>query len=127
MLGPDKPADGTVALIVRFGLVLLAAAIVEQIAGFVGLAFGFAKSDKPLLLGGLAVVLGVAAARVFDLYLLHNIGFYGARPGVELDASLAASSGLERWQDAFLTGVVIAAGTKPLHDVASRLRKAKRT
>jgi hypothetical protein len=134
LVGPDKNADGTVALVVRFGLVFLAAAVVEQIAEVIGRTFAFPKNNRPLLLGGLSVVLGVAAARLLDLYLLHNIGFFGAtpdffaaQPGRTLSDALAASSGLDRWADTFFTGLVIAAGTKPLHDLSSRLRKAKKT
>lgn len=111
------------ALVVRFGLIFLAAAIVEQAAEFVDRLLALAKNNKGVLLGGLSVLLGVIAARVFDLYLLHNIGFFGATPGVPLAEALAGSSGLERWGDALLTGLVIGAGAKPLHDVASRLRK----
>jgi hypothetical protein len=126
LLGPDKQADGTVALIVRFGLVFLAAGIVQQLAEFAGRLGGFPKNNKPLLLGGLAVVLGVLAARVFDLFLLHNIGFFGAT-GQPLNVALSQSSDLERWADTFFTGLVIAAGAKPVHDIASRLRKAKKS
>jgi hypothetical protein len=54
------------------------------------------------------------------------IGFFGAAPGVPLNDALAGSSDASHWADAFLTGVAIAAGTKPLHDIASRLRKAKK-
>jgi hypothetical protein len=124
LLGTETDDEGVVTVVVRFGLVFLAAAIAEQIGEFVSHPLGVPKHKKPLILGGLAVVLGVAAARIFDLYLLHNIGFFGAEPGTPLNDTLAESSGLELWGDAFLTGVVIAAGTKPLHDLASRLRKA---
>ena len=68
------------------------------------------------------MVLGVAAARIFDLYLLHNLGFFGT--GTDLNAGITASTDAANWGDTFLTGVVIAAGTKPLHDLASRLKKA---
>jgi hypothetical protein len=127
LVGPDKLADGTVALIVRFGLVFLAATIVEQIAEVIGRVFAIPKNNRALVLGGLSVILGIVAARVFDLFLLHNIGFFGATPGRTLSDALSASTGLERWADTFFTGLVIAAGTKPLHDVSSRLRKAKKT
>jgi hypothetical protein len=126
LLGPDKLADGTVALVVRFAPVLVAAAIIQELAEFGGRAAGVAKHNTPVVLGGIAVVLGVAAARIFDLYLLHNIGFFGTTQTTTLNQSLAASSDLELWGDAFLTGLAIAAGTKPLHDFASRLRKAKK-
>ncbi len=125
LLGEETDADGVVTVVVRFGLVFLAAAVAEQIGEFVGRFLALPKNKKPVILGGLAVVLGVVAARVFDLYVLHNIGFFGAEPGTPLNDTLAESSKLERWGDVFLTGVLIAAGTKPLHDLSSRLRKAK--
>jgi hypothetical protein len=77
-----------------------------------------------VITGGLAVALGVLAARLMDLNLLHNIGFFGATGKPDINAALASSTGLERWFDAFVTGVVIAAGTNPVHDLASRLRRA---
>jgi hypothetical protein len=124
LLGQETDADGVVTVVVRFGLVFLAAAIVEQLGEFAGRFVVLSKNKKPIILGGLAVVLGVVAARVFDLFVLHNIGFFGAEPGTPLNDTLAESSKLERWGDTFLTGLLIAAGTKPLHDLSSRLRKA---
>ena len=126
LLGADTPAaDGTVAVIVRFGVVLIAAAIVEQLAEYGGRFFGFGGThNKPVVLGGIAVLLGVAAARIFDLYLLHNIGFFGVTGTMRIDGgALDQASNWELWGDTFLTGLVIAAGTKPIHDVAARLRK----
>lgn len=129
LLGPDVPADdGTVAIIVRFGLVLVAAAIVQQVAQIADRLAPIAKNNKPVILGGLAVLLGVVAAWAFDLYLLHNIGFFGVAEGMGIDeGALTSSSGTELWADMFLTGLVIAAGTKPLHDIAARLRKTAAT
>ena len=124
LLGPGAPADdGTIAIVLRFGLVLVAAAIVQQL---VQAADRFVpKHNKPVVLGGLAVLLGVVAARAFDLYLMHNVGFFGVTGEMRIDGkALASSTDLELWADTFLTGVVIAAGTKPLHDIAARLRKS---
>lgn len=125
LLGTDTAPDGTVALVVRFGAVLIAAAIVEQIVEQGSRLYQLETNDKVIVLGAVSVVLGVLAARMFDLYLLHNIGFFGATEGVPLNETLRASSSGELWADALLTGVVIAAGTKPLHDLGSRLRKTK--
>jgi hypothetical protein len=145
---PDaQPADGTVGLIVRFAPVLLAAAIVEQALERLILplltawsmsvtkryptlrtkrqdliATLVAKENKPVVTGGLAVLLAVVAARLMDLYLLHNVGFFDVTTA---SLNLTTSTGAERWFDTFATGVVIAAGTKPLHDLGDRLRKAK--
>lgn len=123
LLGKITDADGSVAVAVRFSLVILAAAIVEQA---VERTLGWWKppQDKKLVTGAAALVLGVLIARVMDLYLLHNLGFF-TEPGTRdpINDRLAASSPGERWFDAFVTGVVIAAGTRPLHDLSSRLRK----
>lgn len=128
LLEPDKKADGTVALVVRFGTVFLAAAIVQQIAGFVlppALFEGNKAANKRILTGALTVVLGVGAALLFHLFLLHNIGFFGVGP--KQIHVLSGASKTQIWFDAFVTGIVIAAGTKPVHDFASRLSKAKKT
>ena len=125
LVGPDELADGTIAFVVRLGLVLVAAAVVQELVEFGGRVLGVVKRNRGVVLGGVAVILGVAAARLLDLYLLHNIGFFGTTAGAALNDSLASSSNLELWADAFLTGLVIAAGTKPIHDISSRLRKAK--
>ncbi len=130
LLGVDQAADATTALVIRFGLLLLAAGIVQQAVALIDRAF--TSAGKPVaeeargpLLGGVAVGLGVAAAAAMDIYLLHNLGFFGVSGSTTLDAGLAASTDLERVFDLFITGVVIAAGTKPLSDVATRMRKAK--
>jgi hypothetical protein len=124
LLGPGD-GEGATDFVVRFGVVLLAAALVEQAAEFMARAFPMRKSDKPLYIGGLSVVLGVIAALVFKLYLLHNVGFFDT--GADLKIALGKSTDAELWGDAFLTGLVIAAGTAQIHDLASRLRKAKET
>lgn len=128
LMGPDAPAaDGTVAVVVHFGVLFIAAAIVQQLVEYGSRFVAVAKHDKPVILGGLAVLLGVAVARIFDLYLLHNIGFFGVTKDIGIDKGLAMSGDWEMWGDAFLTGVVIAAGTKPIHDIGARLRKAAAT
>lgn len=116
-------AGGTVELVVRFGVVIVAAGIIEQIIERVVAPF-LRKHNKALVTGAVGVVLGVAAAWILDLYLLHNIGFFGS-DGKSINEALAASTDGERWGDMFLTGVIIAGGTKPLHDLGSRLRSAK--
>ena len=93
LLGPDQPAaDGTIAVVVRFGVVLLAAAIVQQATELVDRLHPVPKENKPVVLGGVAVLLGVIAARVFDLYLLHNIGFFGVTDAMKIDTTGLAGS-----------------------------------
>ncbi len=123
LLVPETQGDGTVAIALRFGVVILAAAIVEQLLERL-VAPWLTKNNKPIVVGAVAVVLGVLMARGFDLYLLHNLGFFG-EANQSFEAAIEGSSKAARWGDTFLTGVAIAAGTKPLHDLSSRLRKAK--
>jgi hypothetical protein len=127
LLGSGKQSDGSMAVVTRFGPVLVAAAVVQQIVER-SLASSITGPDKKLLTGSAAVVLGVIATRVMDLYLLHNVGFFGASGGVgQLNTALAASTSTERFADVMLTGLVIAAGTTPLHDLAEGLKRARTT
>jgi hypothetical protein len=57
------------------------------------------KADRALLVLGIAAVLGVAASCGFGLFFLKAIGMH-----------------VSHTVDTFLTGITIAAGTKPLHD-----------
>lgn len=128
LVGVEKDADATTALVVRFGIVLLAAGIVQQAVawidrGCISAGYPVAESARGPLLGGIAVALGTVAAWAMDLYLLHNLGFFGVT--TDLNVGLAASESIERDFDLFVTGVVVAAGTKPINDLAARLRKAK--
>lgn len=124
LLASETQADGTVALVVRFATVLLAAAIVEQIVERTLGTYYETKANKPILTGALALFLGVLIAWIMDLYLLHNVGFFGTTE--DLNKALGEARGVEIWFDAFVTGAVIASTTKPLHDLNSRLRKAKK-
>lgn len=136
LLGAEAGADATAALVIRFGLLLLAAGVVQQLVALVdrtliNAKMPVAEEARGLVLGGLAVVLGVLFAAGLDVYLLHNLGFFGTAPGVAgagsaVDAALASATDAERIFDLFITGVVIAAGTKPLNDLSMRLRTAKR-
>jgi hypothetical protein len=63
------------------------------------------KADRAVMSLGLATLLGVGASCGFGLYFLKATG-------ISSPATL----------DLFLTGVVIAAGTKPLHDFISGLQ-----
>jgi hypothetical protein len=62
------------------------------------------KADRAKLALGVATVIGVIAANAFGLYLMSKVG-------IETSHTV----------DAFFTGLVIAAGTKPLHDFISFL------
>ncbi|HKB51331.1 MAG TPA: hypothetical protein VKC63_07870 [Solirubrobacterales bacterium] len=63
------------------------------------------KADRAAAAHGIAAVLGVAASCAFGLFFLQAVGFH-------------ASNTI----DTFATGIIIAAGTKPLHDLISGLQ-----
>jgi hypothetical protein len=123
LITPAEQADGTVGLIVRFGIVILLAGVIQQVVERTVYPFVEAAEHRKIVTGAASLVLGVIAARVIDLFLLHDIGFFGVGPTDTINAGLAESSSTERWFDTFVTGVVIAAGTKPLHDLTSGLTK----
>jgi len=64
------------------------------------------KADRGKIALGVAALFGVVAASGFGLYFLETIGIHTPSDPV----------------DAFLTGLLIAAGTKPLHDFISLLQ-----
>lgn len=67
------------------------------------------KADRSLVMAGIALVLGVGASLALGLRFLTAI---------EVGNSPV-------WLDTFVTGLVIAGGTKPLHDLIGTIEKAK--
>lgn len=63
------------------------------------------KADRAAASHGVAAVLGVAASCAFGLFFLQSVGFH-----------------VSNTIDTFATGILIAAGTKPLHDFISGLQ-----
>lgn len=63
------------------------------------------KADRGAAAHGVAAVLGVATSCAFGLFLLQAIGFH-----------------VSNTIDTFVTGLLISAGTKPLHDFISGLQ-----
>lgn len=63
------------------------------------------KADRAVAAHGIAAVFGVAASCAFGLFFLHAVGFH-----------------VSNTIDTFATGIIIAAGTKPLHDLISGLQ-----
>jgi hypothetical protein len=63
------------------------------------------KADRSIASHGVAAVLGVAASCGFGLFFLHAVGFH-----------------VSNTIDTFATGILIAAGTKPLHDFISGMQ-----
>jgi hypothetical protein len=64
------------------------------------------KADRAKAVLGLATLLGVILSAAFGLYFLDSVGM-----------------NIPRMPDIFFTGLIIAAGTKPLHDFISGLQK----
>ncbi len=58
---------------------------------------------------------------------LRGLGFLLIAGGLYLLHSIAGESwnGIPVWVDAIVTGIVVGSGTKPLHDVISRVQKNK--
>jgi hypothetical protein len=123
LLTPETGADGTLSLVVRFGVVLIGAAIVEQVVERTVGRYYEVKHNKAVAQAAASLVLALVVTWLLDLLLLHNVGFFGA--GEDVNAVLRSSTDAEIWFDVFATATIIAAGTKPLHDLGSRLRKVK--
>ncbi|GAA3282122.1 hypothetical protein GCM10020218_036640 [Dactylosporangium vinaceum] len=70
------------------------------------------RADRGLISWGIAVALATVASASGGLYLLHSIAGDGWH-------------GIPVWIDAIITGVVVGSGTKPLHDVISKVQKNK--
>ena len=90
----------------------VAAQAVERLFEFVlppGQGSAQAKADRVFVVGGLATLLGVILSLALGLYFLEAIQVQD--PNRELDV--------------FVTGLVIGAGTKPLHDLITRIEKKK--
>jgi hypothetical protein len=119
LTGSEAAEDGTIGLVLRFGPLLVAAVVVQQL---VERTFGSSITGpgKKLMTAAVTVILGVIAAGFMHLYLLHNVGFFGTGSFVDV---LKGSSDTERMLDLFLTGVAIAAGTAPLHDLSAGIKK----
>jgi hypothetical protein len=74
-----------------------------------------AKKERAIVLLGLGSLVGVLASMTFGLYFLRAVGVdYGA------------TNDWEKALDVIVTGLVIAGGTKPLHDLVKLVEKARR-
>jgi hypothetical protein len=70
------------------------------------------RASRGLISWGIAVGLATVASASGGLYLLHSSAGDGWH-------------GIPVWIDAIITGVVVGSGTKPLHDVISKVQKNK--
>ena len=86
------------------------------------------KADRALYLASLALVIGIVVSATFGLYFMEAIGVKIGSPETPGPQSLAPESDgdkLLRGLDIFITALVITGGTKPLHDLITRLEKQK--
>jgi hypothetical protein len=70
------------------------------------------RANRTVVVWGLATAVSTIGASAGGFYLLHAIA------GPSWD-------GINTWVDAIVTGLVVGSGTKPLHDVISRVQKGK--
>ncbi|MEV4511836.1 hypothetical protein AB0K00_23060 [Dactylosporangium sp. NPDC049525] len=70
------------------------------------------RASRGLVSWGIATAVATVASSAGGLYLLHSIA------GENWD-------GIPVWIDAIVTGIVVGSGTKPLHDVISKVQKNK--
>jgi hypothetical protein len=67
------------------------------------------RANRTVAFWGLSTVIGITASGWLKIYILHIIGLTSAPRVAEI----------------LVTGLAIAGGTKPLHDLISRIEKAK--
>ncbi|WP_238009776.1 hypothetical protein KZZ52_08900 [Dactylosporangium sp. AC04546] len=70
------------------------------------------RASRGLVSWGIATALATVASSAGGLYLLHAMAGDGW-------------NGIPVWVDAIVTGIVVGSGTKPLHDVISKVQKNK--
>jgi hypothetical protein len=74
-------------------------------------ALNQARANRTVMVWGLATAISMVLSAAGGFHLLYSIAAAGSTPNLALDI--------------LLTGLVIGGGTKPLHDVVSRVQKAK--
>ncbi|GAA2583850.1 hypothetical protein GCM10010399_12260 [Dactylosporangium fulvum] len=70
------------------------------------------RASRGLVSWGLATAIATIASSAGGIYLLHAMADEGW-------------NGIPVWVDAIVTGIVVGSGTKPLHDVISKVQKNK--
>lgn len=71
-----------------------------------------ARANRAMLLWGLATAIATVFSTLCGFYLLHGIAG-------------AAWDGIPVWADALVTGLCVGSGSKPLHDVITRVQSSK--
>jgi hypothetical protein len=72
-----------------------------------------ARANRTVLVWGLATAVSTVASAAGGFYLLRML------------SANADWQGVATWVDALVTGLVVGSGTKPLHDLISRVQKGK--
>jgi hypothetical protein len=72
-----------------------------------------AKADRGVLTWGLATALATLLSAASGLYLLHML------------TDVPEWNTIPQWVDSLVTGLIVGSGTKPVHDVISRVQAAK--
>jgi hypothetical protein len=72
-----------------------------------------ARANRTVVVWGLATAVSTVVASAGGFYLLRML------------AESPGWTGVPTWIDALITGLVVGSGTKPLHDVISRVQKGK--
>ncbi|MEV4760461.1 hypothetical protein AB0J86_35895 [Micromonospora sp. NPDC049559] len=71
-----------------------------------------ARGNRTIVAWGIATAVATLASTAGGFYILHAIAGEGW-------------NGLPVWVDGIVTGVMVGSGTKPLHDIISRVQNAK--
>lgn len=107
--GKDSAFEPKQEFVLFAGFYVVAQAV-ERVLEFVlppGEGSAQAKADRVVVVGGLATVLGIALSLALGLYFLRAVQ-------IQTPAT---------WLDVLITGLVIGGGTKPLHDLITRIEK----
>jgi hypothetical protein len=108
------------------GFFVVAAAIERFIEPF-SPALPGNKPDRALYAASIALMLGVVVSAVFGLYFMEAIGVRIGEPtthnGVTSIVLVTSGEKIMRGLDIFITALVIAGGTKPLHDLLTAIQK----
>ncbi len=129
---PFQPADTATANFALFTGFYIAAQVIERLLEVVAPLLppwplpgadeaartAHAKADRATLLLGVATVAGVIASCAFGLYFLAAVGI-----GVETTTAGPVST-VPHSIDAIVTGLTIGAGTKPLHDLITKVQNS---
>jgi hypothetical protein len=106
------PVEGLTIFAVFFVAAAGIERFLEPVASIITAVAGTSVSDlTKTLFWGFATCIGIVASASLELYLLRQVGI--ASPPRELDV--------------LATGLIIGAGTKPLHDLTKLIEKKKET